>query len=282
MILRLMRVETEGMLSIGRFARLSGLTVKALRHYDELGLLCPAHIDSWTGYRWYERGQVREAVAVRRLRALRVPLDMVAALIRSDEPSLREALAVHRARLEGELVETRQILAELDRLIEGKEQLVTNLTLDLTVVDEPAGRFAVVRDHVRVDDMFTHVPETIMRVRQWLDAREVACVDQPLTIFLGNGIDEWLDVEVGWPIRDADLEAADGVSIRELPATHAAEHLHQGPYEDLPALYGALDAAIRGRGLLPDDLAREHYIANPSTVTDPAYFQTRIVWPIAT
>jgi DNA-binding transcriptional MerR regulator len=46
-----MKVETERMLSIGRFARLTGLTVKALRHYDELGLLRPAHVDGWTGYR---------------------------------------------------------------------------------------------------------------------------------------------------------------------------------------------------------------------------------------
>src|SRR5215471_18941032 len=127
-----MKVETQMMLSIGRFARLTGLTVKALRHYDELGLLRPAHVDEWTGYRWYEPSQLRDAVAVRRLRALRVPLDEAAVLIRSDDDSLREALAVHRARLEGELGETTHILTELDALIEGKEQLVTDLTLDLT------------------------------------------------------------------------------------------------------------------------------------------------------
>ena len=85
-----MKVETERMLSIGRFARLSGLTVKALRHYDEIGLLRPAYVDEWTGYRWYEQSQLREAVAVRRLRSLRVPLDMVAVLIQSDDESLRE------------------------------------------------------------------------------------------------------------------------------------------------------------------------------------------------
>ena len=199
----------------------------------------------------------------------------------ADEPSLREALAVHRARLEGELVETRQILAALDRLIEGKEQLVTELTLDLTLVDEPAGRFAVFGDRVRVDDMFTHVPETIQRVRVWLDERGVPCIEQPLTIFLGNGIDEWLDVEVGWPIADAGLDVADGIEIRELPATRAAEHLHEGAYEELPAVYGALEAAIRGRGLVPQDLAREHYIVNAGMVEDAADFRTRIVWPVA-
>jgi DNA-binding transcriptional MerR regulator len=46
-----MKVETDELLSIGRFARLSGLTVKALRHYDAEGPLSPAHVDEWTGYR---------------------------------------------------------------------------------------------------------------------------------------------------------------------------------------------------------------------------------------
>ena len=277
-----MKVETERMLSIGRFARLTGVTVKALRHYDELGLLRPAHVDEWTGYRWYERSQVRDAVAVRRLRSLRVPLDQVAVLIRSDVEPLREALAVHRAQLEGELVETRQILTELDALIEGKEQLVTDVTLDLPLIDEPAGRYAVAGKRVRVDDMTTYVPETIMRVREWLDARDVPCIDPPLTIFLDPGIDEWLDVEVGWPIADADLEAADGIVLRELPPVHAVQYVHRGPYEELPDVYRALEPALRERGLEPLGPAREHYAGHPNNTAAPADYQTRIVWPVRT
>ena len=275
-----MKVETERMLSIGRFARMTGLTVKALRHYDELGLLRPAHVDDWTGYRWYEHSQVREAVAVRRLRALRVPLDEAAVLIRSDDDSLREALAVHRARLESELVETRHILTELDALIEGKEQLVTDLTLDLPLVDEPGGRYAVAGQRVHVDEMTAHVPQTIARVREWLDARSVPCIDAPLTIFLGPGIDEWLDVEVGWPIADAELEGSEGIVLRELPSTHAVEHVHRGNYDGLPDVYRALEPAIRDRGFEPRELAREHYIGHPNNTQDPADYQTRIVWPV--
>jgi DNA-binding transcriptional MerR regulator/effector-binding domain-containing protein len=276
-----MKVETERMLSIGRFARLTGLTVKALRHYDELGLLRPAHVDEWTGYRWYERSQVREAVAVRRLRSLRVPLDEVAVLIRSDDESLREALAVHRARLEGELVETRHILTELDALIEGKEQLVIDVKLDLPIVDEPPGRYAVAAKRVRVDDMTTYVPETIARVREWLDARGVLCIDPPLTIFLGPGIDEWLDVEVGWPIDGADPDLSDGITLRELPPARAVQHVHRGPFEGLPDVYRALEPAIREQGLEPLELAREHYVGHPNNTADPADYETRIVWPVA-
>jgi DNA-binding transcriptional MerR regulator len=63
------------MLSIGRFADATGLTVKALRHYDEIGLLVPARVDPDNGYRYYDAAQVEDAVTIRRLRALELPLD---------------------------------------------------------------------------------------------------------------------------------------------------------------------------------------------------------------
>jgi len=51
----------DDLLSIGRFARLSGLSVGALRHYDETGLLAPAEVDRFTGYRRYRRDQLATA-----------------------------------------------------------------------------------------------------------------------------------------------------------------------------------------------------------------------------
>ena len=114
----------EELLPIGRFARFSGMTVKALRHYDEIGLLKPARVDESSGYRYYALAQARRAEAIRRLRSLEVPLDEIRSLIDVDPSSLREQLAVHRARIEGRAVETRQILDELDRLIDGQEELV--------------------------------------------------------------------------------------------------------------------------------------------------------------
>ena len=75
------RVAKDELLSIGRFAQLVGLTAKALRHYDELGLLRPAHVDDFTGYRWYSLEQARDAVAIRRLRAFELPLDEIAEVL---------------------------------------------------------------------------------------------------------------------------------------------------------------------------------------------------------
>ena len=50
-------------MNIGELAHLTGLTVKALRHYDETGVIVPVHVDPQTRYRSYGRGQVRDALA---------------------------------------------------------------------------------------------------------------------------------------------------------------------------------------------------------------------------
>jgi membrane-associated phospholipid phosphatase len=61
---------------IGRFAASVRLSVKALRHYDELGLLEPACVDAATGYRYYAPAQAREALLIGMLRELELPLDL--------------------------------------------------------------------------------------------------------------------------------------------------------------------------------------------------------------
>jgi hypothetical protein len=99
---------------------------------------------------------MREAEAIRRLCSLEMPLDEIGGLLGAGERRVRERLAVHRARIEGRAVETRRILAELDRLIDGKEKLVPDakdLTkFELEIKDVPARRVAFVRERAQQDD----------------------------------------------------------------------------------------------------------------------------------
>jgi DNA-binding transcriptional MerR regulator len=73
--------DDANLMPIGRFARAVRLSVKALRHYDDEGLLVPALVDRQTGYRYYARDQARDAVMIAMLRSLDLPL-----------ASIREAL----------------------------------------------------------------------------------------------------------------------------------------------------------------------------------------------
>jgi hypothetical protein len=76
-----MQLNTVQLMPIGRFSRLTGVGVKALRHYDEVGLLVPAAVDDETGYRFYSADQVDRAEAIRLLRRLDMPLDEIASTL---------------------------------------------------------------------------------------------------------------------------------------------------------------------------------------------------------
>jgi DNA-binding transcriptional MerR regulator len=103
------------LISIGRFARLTGLSVGALRHYDEHGILAPAAVNPETSYRMYRREQVEEALLVGLLRSLEMPLDDVRAYLLADPAERRRRLDRHRARIQARADRLHRILHQLNQ-----------------------------------------------------------------------------------------------------------------------------------------------------------------------
>lgn len=109
------------------------LTVDALRHYHEQGLLVPAQVDNTTGYRRYSLDQVRRAQAIRSLRSAQLSLIEIAELLDLDQPDLiRKALMTHRDRLEAEASELTVSIDRLNHMIE--KGRVMPLTTGLRVI----------------------------------------------------------------------------------------------------------------------------------------------------
>ena len=113
-------VDGPELITVGQLARRVGLTAKALRHYDRVGLLSPAVVDPDTGYRLYSAEQVAPARLVRLLRSVDVPLDQVRACLArpDDEAAVKQVLIQHRRRLQARLDRVRGDLHRTDHLIE--------------------------------------------------------------------------------------------------------------------------------------------------------------------
>lgn len=121
---------------IGRFAQLSGFTVRALRHYESLGLLVPARVDPDSGYRFYRAEQLPDALRVRLLRALEMPVPDVVEVMRDPEsPAALEQLRAHRTRVAARVGELEQQLARLDEWLHGALQ---ELDAEQPALDERA------------------------------------------------------------------------------------------------------------------------------------------------
>ena len=102
----------DEVVTIGAFARMAQLSPKALRLYDELGLLPPAAVDSDTGYRYYRPAQADRARLIAWLRRLGLPLARIGEILELPRAAAAAAVQAYRAHLEAQTAE-RDRLADL-------------------------------------------------------------------------------------------------------------------------------------------------------------------------
>ena len=147
-------------LTIGEFATLTHLSVRTLRRYHEAGLLEPATVDPFTGYRYYAPEQIPPAQVIHRLRQLDVPLAEVKSILATDDPQRRADLITgHLQRLEDELDRTRAAVVSLRQLLRPDP---AELEVELRSV--PARTVAAVTGQVQLDD---HSRGTTPRWPSW-------------------------------------------------------------------------------------------------------------------
>lgn len=107
------------LLGIGAFALASGLSIHALRHYDEVGLLRPASVDPATGFRRYLPEQVQQARLIHAVRRVDLPIDAVREVLEDpDGEVLRTVLRKHREQLVDRAVAFSNLVRVVDDYIE--------------------------------------------------------------------------------------------------------------------------------------------------------------------
>ncbi|MGW0431250.1 MerR family transcriptional regulator [Micromonospora sp. NPDC003197] len=258
----------EEFLPIGRFAQMCRLSVKQLRHYDDVGLLPPAHIDPITSYRYYRRDQVRDALAIALLRTLDVPLAAIAQTLRGDENAQTAALRAERDRLEERLARQRNTLAALERLLrDGLLQQEVGLTR------EPPRRLLVAPTVCAPDEIGVAISGCFAQLSSVLPGLPWT---PPMWGLFPVDIDGQLRIAVG---VETAADPVGGTTVEHLPGGPAVVATHVGAYEHLPLTYQAMFAWIHERGLRPHGPVREAYLTDPTT-SDPTQLATRIVIPI--
>ncbi|MCX5333392.1 MerR family transcriptional regulator [Streptomyces sp. NBC_00140] len=111
---------TDELLTIGAFAARARLSAKALRLYDRLGLLAPAHVDEASGYRYYRAGQVERARLVAMLRQLDMPLARIAEVVEAGGAAGADVLAVYWADVEARVAGQRTLAEYLRGRLSGR------------------------------------------------------------------------------------------------------------------------------------------------------------------
>jgi effector-binding domain-containing protein len=260
------------LMPIGRFAAASRLSIKALRIYDQSGLLPAAYVDSQSGYRYYRTEQLRLANAIRTLRGVDLPLTEIADYLSSDNPTA--ILRSHLDRLEHQRSELDQRTAKLESLLMSQEFVMTDA---VTIKTLPVQRVAAYRTIATQHDVFTAIPAGFARVLQAL--ADVQPVGAPFTLFHSfPGADQDAEISMCIPIADPIAET-DDIGNVEVPAGAVASIVHHGSYADMGPTYASVGVWIQEHGHNTTGPSREIYLNSPRDVAE-ADLLTEIQWPI--
>lgn len=266
--------------AIGEFARLSNLSVKTLRYYHDIGLLTPVEVDPGSGYRRYHTDQVEQALLIRRLRLLDMPLPEIEAVLAAPDVATRDAtLRAHLERMEEQLRRTRDVVASLRALLTpAAPPRVEHRSLPSTWV-------LAVREVVGKPEIDRWCADAFPRLYRTLAAAGYepagpAGATYPMDYFTDDAGEVMAYVPV--PAGDGMAEAVSGTGLEllELPARRVAIALHRGSFDDIDRTYGALGTHVAEHDRALPEPVREIYLVGPGDTADPADYRTEICWPV--
>lgn len=249
------------MFKIGDFSKLSQVSVKTLRYYDEIGLLRPGEIDRFTSYRYYAASQLSRLNRILLLKGLGLSLDQIGRLLESDLPpdQLRGMLKLRRAEIERSIEEEEARLARVAALLNQIEQENTIMSnYDVVIKKVTPVRIASIRDVVA---NYSAQGELWGELEGYLAQHNVKPVAPCITIDHNEGYKERdVDLEVCEPI-DAALPTTDRVHVYDLPAVETmACTVHHGPFNQLSNGYQALMQWVEANGYRFTGPSREVYL----------------------
>jgi DNA-binding transcriptional MerR regulator len=269
---------SDGLLPIGMFSRASLLSIKTLRAYHEAGILVPAQVDPFTGYRMYTADQLADAAIVRRLRALDLPLEQVREVIHARDPEFtRQVLANHQVAMQVRLAETERIVAELQSGVAP----VTHTPVH--VREEPAMHTLSVRARVKEADFGDWVGAALEQIFRLAQRAEVPLAGAPGTLYAPEiADDEGESVEAFAPIGSpiAIPRSEHEVVLAEVPAARTAVLVHSGDYATMVDTYRTLGAWVARHAAPSGERIREWYRVSAWDTEDVAALRTEIAWPI--
>ncbi len=262
------------MLKIGDLSKLSRVSVKTLRYYDELGLLKPAQVDRFTGYRYYSFDQLPRLNRILALKDLGFSLEQIAQALTQDLPpaQLRGMLRLRQMELREHVQDELEQLERVEARLRQIEQEDMMPAYDIVIKQVEPQLVAGVRDTIPAYSQQRHL---WTELGAFLEAHAIVPIEPCLTVYYSDepNIDAEVCESLGSPAQPGAR-----VQVHELPAVEMmASVVHHGPFTTIGEAYGAIIKWIEANGYRCVGPVREVYLqtsnqlgsqTDPDTVTE--------------
>ncbi|KOG31024.1 MerR family transcriptional regulator [Streptomyces resistomycificus] len=262
----------QDLLTIGVFAARARLSAKALRLYDRLGLLTPAHVDEVSGYRYYRADQVERARLVAMLRQLDMPLARIAEVVEADGVRSADRLAAYWTDVEARMAGQRTLVEYLRGRLSGRNSEMYGKFV-VETVDVPARVVITELRHTLADELPAWIGASLGRLEE--AARECGGITAPPYVAYHSEVSMESDGPAESCVPVADEAAARAwlagqgrgreFAVRVEPALRLAYTRitkAQVAHPQILAAFEAVEAWMRREGLEYDGPCREVYFAD--------------------
>ncbi len=269
------------MLKIGDFSKLSRISIRMLRHYDEIGLLVPKSTDSFTSYRYYGEDQLPVAGRITALKDMGFGLAAIGEILKiyNNPQVLAEFLTVKQAEMQAEAEEIRRRLLLLDTAVERLRKDETAMNYSVSLKTLPERYVASVRKVIPAYDQEGTLWNMMMTETAHLKMQPADnCYS--LAIFHDEGYKESdVDVEVQINVQGA-YKNTEHVAFKTMPEVEIASATYKGSYEQLTAVNHAVANWVNDNGYEFNGAMFCIYHVSPAQTQNPDELVTEVCYPI--
>ncbi len=262
------------MYKISDFSRITNLTVKALRYYDEENILTPSYRDETNSYRYYDEKDFQKARLIAMLRELEFSISEIKDILSSsDSPEdLSYYLEEKKSMVENEILREKELIKKIDLYINPKYQEETSMSYKIEVREIAPVTVASIRFHGKYSDVGMYIGKIYKAVRN-------KAAGAPFNCYYDAEYREDADMELCVPT--SGLINDSGVSAKRLPAIKAICTIHTGGYDKINLAYKALLDYANEHRLKCLTPSREVYIKGPGMIFkgNPNKYVTEIIIP---
>ena len=266
------------MFRIGEFSKMSKTTIKALRYYNEVGLLKPEVTDRFTSYRFYTTNQLIILHQIQAFRQIGLSIDEIKLILSGYDAS--EILMKRKAELKTELAEgTSQLLRVEFILQENGENHIMNYTA--TIKDLPG--YTVYSKKMTIpnyDTYFEVIPALGEVIEKQYPDLKCTVPEYCFVVYLdGEYREKDINIEFCEAVTKRWLDFSD-IVFKDIDPVTVASVLHKGSYKELSKAYTYIYRWIEENGYTSTSNPRESYIDGIWNRDDEAEWLTELQVPI--
>jgi DNA-binding transcriptional MerR regulator len=266
------------MLRIGEFSKMSKTTIKALRYYDEVGLLKPEETDKFTGYRFYTTNQLVKLHRIQAYRQVGLSIDEIRLILSGHDAA--PMLEKRMTELKSELAEGTSQLSRIEFILQGKGE---NHFMNYAVTIKELPGCIVYSKKMTIptyDAYFEVIPAIGEAVEKQYPDLKCAVPEYSFVVYLdGEYREKDINIEFCEAVTKKWPDFSD-IVFKDIDPATVVSVLHKGSYKELSQAYAYTFKWIEENGYIPASHPRESYIDGIWNKEDEADWLTELQVPI--